>query len=223
MARRLVECVPNYSEGRRPEIIEALVALFKKTKGVYLFDYRADEDHNRLVVSLVGEPEPMEDALLEAARVAMENIGHGASPRRPSPYRRSGCHSLHTSEEREHGRMRAPCACLRGALLAGDGHSRVFLRRSGPAPGEKAPRSHQKGTVRNTQAGSPLESRTASGQGKCGTPSHCRSHRDRSTQLSRRVQRQPWNNGCLHRERNCQSRSCFQRRFLSCERHRTRP
>ncbi|WP_029166459.1 glutamate formimidoyltransferase [Aminiphilus circumscriptus] len=74
MVRRLVECVPNFSEGRRPEIIEALVAPFKKRKGVYLFDYRADEDHNRLVVSLVGEPEPMEDALLEAARVAMENI-----------------------------------------------------------------------------------------------------------------------------------------------------
>ncbi|HOU33642.1 MAG TPA: glutamate formiminotransferase, partial [Synergistaceae bacterium] len=59
MATKLIECVPNYSEGRRPEIIDALVAPFQGRRGCYLFDYRADEDHNRLVVSLVGEPEPI--------------------------------------------------------------------------------------------------------------------------------------------------------------------
>ncbi|OPZ58668.1 MAG: hypothetical protein BWY88_00969 [Synergistetes bacterium ADurb.Bin520] len=74
MATKLIECVPNYSEGRRSEIIDALVAPFQGRRGCYLFDYRADEDHNRLVVSLVGEPEPIQDALIEAAQVALRHI-----------------------------------------------------------------------------------------------------------------------------------------------------
>ena len=74
MATKLIECVPNYSEGRRSEIIDALVAPFQGRRGCYLFDYRADEDHNRLVVSLVGEPEPIQDALIEAALVALRHI-----------------------------------------------------------------------------------------------------------------------------------------------------
>lgn len=74
MAKQLIECVPNYSEGRRPEVIKALVAPFQNRKGCYVFDYRADEDHNRLVVSLVGEPEPIQEALIEAAKVALSHI-----------------------------------------------------------------------------------------------------------------------------------------------------
>lgn len=74
MGKKLIECVPNFSEGRRQEVIEAIVAPFKKQKGCALFDYRADRDHNRLVVSLVGEPEPVQEALLKAAQIAVENI-----------------------------------------------------------------------------------------------------------------------------------------------------
>ncbi len=74
MAKKLIECVPNYSEGRRPEVLEALVASFQGRRGCYLFDHRADEDHNRLVVSLVGEPEPIQDALIDAAKVALRHI-----------------------------------------------------------------------------------------------------------------------------------------------------
>ncbi len=85
MAQALIECVPNFSEGRRPEVVEAIVAPFKKAKGVYLFDYRADEDHNRLVVSLVGRPEETQNALMEACLAAKKHIDmnthKGAHPR----------------------------------------------------------------------------------------------------------------------------------------------
>jgi glutamate formiminotransferase len=74
MARALIECVPNFSEGRDEGRIERIVAPFKKTKGCGLLDYRADADHNRLVVSLVGPPEPIQDALIEAAGVAVDEI-----------------------------------------------------------------------------------------------------------------------------------------------------
>lgn len=82
---KLIECVPNYSEGRRTDVIEAIVRPFKDVKGCYLLDYRADPDHNRLVVSLVGEPEALEEALIKSARIAIENIDlnnhQGAHPR----------------------------------------------------------------------------------------------------------------------------------------------
>lgn len=85
MSGKLIECVPNFSEGRRQDVIEAIVKPFKETKGCYLFDYRADEDHNRLVVSLVGEPEAICNALLVASQVAVEKIDlnthQGAHPR----------------------------------------------------------------------------------------------------------------------------------------------
>ncbi|MCX7039757.1 MAG: glutamate formiminotransferase, partial [Spirochaetes bacterium] len=61
MPRPLFECVPNYSEGRRPEVIEAIVAPFRGRPGVHLLDHRADPDHNRLVVSLVGEPDALQE------------------------------------------------------------------------------------------------------------------------------------------------------------------
>ena len=85
MAKQLIECVPNFSEGRRSKVIEAIVAPFQQKKGCALLDYRADRDHNRLVVSLAGEPDPLQEALLEASKVAISRIdlnGHrGAHPR----------------------------------------------------------------------------------------------------------------------------------------------
>jgi len=85
MARQLIECVPNFSEGRRKEVIEKITASFRGRSGCYLLDARADADHNRLVISLVGEPEPIQEALIEAARTAVETIDmqthRGAHPR----------------------------------------------------------------------------------------------------------------------------------------------
>jgi glutamate formiminotransferase len=83
--RQLVECVPNFSEGRRPAVIDAIVAPFRSTPGLSLLDARVDADHNRLVVSLVGEPAPLQEALLESARAAVAHIDmrihRGAHPR----------------------------------------------------------------------------------------------------------------------------------------------
>ena len=78
MAMQLIECVPNFSEGRRQDVIDEIVDCFKGKHGVYLLDHRADEDHNRLVVSLVGAPAPIQKALLEAAKVALKHIDMNA-------------------------------------------------------------------------------------------------------------------------------------------------
>ena len=71
---KIVECVPNFSEGRDLKKIDRIVAPFRARAGVKLLDYSNDEDHNRLVVTLVGEPEALRDAVIEAIGVAVELI-----------------------------------------------------------------------------------------------------------------------------------------------------
>lgn len=71
---KIVECVPNFSEGRDLQKIDRIVAPFRGKQGVKLLDYSNDEDHNRLVVTVVGEPEPLRDAVLEAIGVAVQLI-----------------------------------------------------------------------------------------------------------------------------------------------------
>ena len=69
-----MECVPNFREGRDLQKIDKIVAPFRGKQGVKLLDYSNDEDHNRLVVTVVGEPEPLRDAVLEAIGVSVELI-----------------------------------------------------------------------------------------------------------------------------------------------------
>lgn len=80
-----MECVPNFSEGRDKEKIEKIVNPFRTTKDVKLLDYSNDEDHNRMVVTVVGEPQALKQALIEAIGVAVELIDlrhhQGAHPR----------------------------------------------------------------------------------------------------------------------------------------------
>lgn len=71
---KIMECVPNFSEGRDLEKIDKIVSPFRARAGVKLLDYSNDEDHNRLVVTVVGEPEPLRDAVIEAAGIAEQLI-----------------------------------------------------------------------------------------------------------------------------------------------------
>lgn len=82
---KLVECVPNFSEGRNLEVIQKIIAPFIATEGVKLLDYNPDKDHNRLVVTVMGEPESVKIAMTEAAGIAIREIDmrqhQGAHPR----------------------------------------------------------------------------------------------------------------------------------------------
>ncbi|MGV8145542.1 MAG: glutamate formimidoyltransferase [Alkaliphilus sp.] len=72
--KKIVQCVPNFSEGRDKDIIEKIVNSFRGKEGVKLLDYSNDEDHNRMVVTVVGEPEPLKNAIVEAMGVAIAEI-----------------------------------------------------------------------------------------------------------------------------------------------------
>lgn len=72
--KKIIQCVPNFSEGRDKEKIEKIVNSFRGKEGVKLLDYSNDEDHNRMVVTVVGEPEPLKNAIVEAMGVAIAEI-----------------------------------------------------------------------------------------------------------------------------------------------------
>ena len=71
---KIMECVPNFSEGRDLGKIEKIIEPFRARQGVKLLDYSNDEDHNRLAVTVVGEPEALKAALLEAVGQAVALI-----------------------------------------------------------------------------------------------------------------------------------------------------
>jgi glutamate formiminotransferase len=82
---KLVECVPNFSEGRRAEVIEAIVNEVKKVEGIKLLDVQSDASHNRSVVTFVGEPAAVKQAAFASCAKAAELIDmeqhHGEHPR----------------------------------------------------------------------------------------------------------------------------------------------
>ncbi len=71
---KLVECVPNFSEGRRPEVIAAIVNEVKNAAGVTLLNVNSDASHNRTVVTFVGEPQAAKQAAFKACAKAAELI-----------------------------------------------------------------------------------------------------------------------------------------------------
>lgn len=82
---RLIESVPNFSEGRDAAVVDAIVAAMLGVPGVYLLDREMDADHHRSVISLAGEPEKVAEAVVRGVGVAAARIDlrkhQGAHPR----------------------------------------------------------------------------------------------------------------------------------------------
>ncbi len=72
--KKILETVPNFSEGRDLDKIEKIVEPFRGKERVKLLDYQRDEDHNRLVVTAVGEPDALKPILIEAIGAAIDVI-----------------------------------------------------------------------------------------------------------------------------------------------------
>lgn len=68
------QCVPNFSEGRRGEVAGTIAAAMRAVSGVRLIDWSADADHNRCVMTLLGDANGVRQAVLAAARVAVAHI-----------------------------------------------------------------------------------------------------------------------------------------------------
>jgi glutamate formiminotransferase len=74
VSRPMIECVPNFSEGRRPAVLAALADAIQGVGGVRLIDVSSDVDHNRAVYTFAGEGDAVGEAAFESARVALDQI-----------------------------------------------------------------------------------------------------------------------------------------------------
>lgn len=72
--KKLVQCVPNYSEGKDLEKIEKIAAPFKKNKNIKFMGCEPDADYNRTVITVIGEPEDIIEAVVESVGIAAELI-----------------------------------------------------------------------------------------------------------------------------------------------------
>lgn len=71
---KLVECIPNFSEGKDVTVVDKIVAEIVKTPGIKLTDRQMNADHNRAVITFVGPPEACKQAAFDACKIAMELI-----------------------------------------------------------------------------------------------------------------------------------------------------
>ena len=72
--QQIVECVPNFSDGRRPEVYNAIAEAIRRVPGTRVLSVSADPDHNRTVITFVGSPAGVEEAAFQAIRTAAQLI-----------------------------------------------------------------------------------------------------------------------------------------------------
>ena len=93
---KIIECVPNFSEGRRPEVIDEIVAAITAVDGAYLLAREMDADHNRAVVTFIGSPEAVKQGAFAGIAKAAELIDmntHSGEASTTGGHRRLSVHS----------------------------------------------------------------------------------------------------------------------------------
>ncbi|MEX2161232.1 MAG: glutamate formimidoyltransferase [Anaerolineales bacterium] len=74
MSQQIVECIPNFSEGRRLEVVDAIVSAIRSVESITLLDRSSDADHNRSVITIVGSPQAVQEAAYRGIAKAAELI-----------------------------------------------------------------------------------------------------------------------------------------------------
>jgi glutamate formiminotransferase len=72
--KKIIECVPNFSEGARKDVIDDIVSAVSEAKGAQVLDISSDADHNRSVLTMVGDEQGLKDAILILFEKAIEHI-----------------------------------------------------------------------------------------------------------------------------------------------------
>ena len=205
----LVECVPNFSEGRDKARVDAIIEAMKMD-GVYLLDREMDADHNRCVITLVGDPVNVAEAAIRGVGKAAELIDltkhTGAHPR----LGRGRRDSVHSHRRRDAGRLRrhrAPRRRRNLEALQGSGvpvRSRRANARA-PEPGERSSRAVRRHSRRGKD-----QSRAQARFRRGGAASDGRRDHRRRAQVSGRLQRLSQHAGRRDREEDRQGRALFQ-------------
>ena len=145
MSLPLIECVPNFSEARREDVLAAIAASIRDVPGVHLLDVSPDPDHNRSVYTFVGRPEAVSEAAYRSAAIALQRVDlrshQGVHPRIGAvdvipfvPLHDAGMDVCAALARRLAGRLAADFglpAYLYGAASAGAARTLPTIRRGG--------------------------------------------------------------------------------------------
>ena len=210
MPSTLVECVPNFSEGREKAKVDDIVDAMR-IPGVYLLDREMDVDHNRCVITLVGEREPIQEAAIRGVGKAAElidlNNHQGAHPRMGAtdvvPFIPIDGVTLMTAWP-----WRGTWARKSGSVS--DSGLSLRSRRGDARAAESG--KHSPRPVRRHSRGDCHESRAQARFRRASRASHGRRHSGRRAQISDRLQRLPEYAGRGHRKKDRESRALFKRR-----------
>ncbi len=104
---KIIECVPNFSEGRRQGVIKQISDAAQSVDEITILDCESDPNHNRMVLTFVGPPEAVKKAALMASAKAIELIDPEKTHRRTSENGRCRCGSLRPVERGNNGRLRS--------------------------------------------------------------------------------------------------------------------
>ena len=121
MSQKIVECIPNFSEARRPEVVETIVQAARDIGSVTILDYSSDNDHNRSVVTFVGSPEGVEEAAFRMIAKAAKLID--LDPKKEPEIHKA---VFHSAPYLEHG------AIVENTMMYPDGHFDLFDDRFTP-------------------------------------------------------------------------------------------
>ena len=135
---RLVECVPNFSEGRNRAVIDAIADAIKGVADVKLLDVDPGADTNRTVYTFVGPPEAVADAALKAAQQGLRTDRHGEAPGRAPAHGRHGRLPDRPDLGCDDGRVRRDLARHRPADRGGAGPAGLPLRVRGHVRGRRS-------------------------------------------------------------------------------------
>ncbi len=145
MTGPLIECVPNFSEGRHPEVVEAILASIRRIPGAALLDWSSDPDHNRAVVTLAGSPEAVVQAAFSAVACAASPDRPAGAPGRARPHRRRGRCAVYPARGRDVWRIASRWPGGSAARIGGELELPVYLY------GQAADAPRANGSLRNPQ------------------------------------------------------------------------
>ena len=122
---RIVECVPNFSEGRNQATVQALMDAVASVPGVWLLDHTMDCDHHRSVLTFAGEPDAVLEAVFRTIRVATDLIDLRKHQRRASPGGGHRCGAVRADSRHDDAGLCPIGEASRTAGRAGTGDSGI--------------------------------------------------------------------------------------------------
>ena len=213
----LVECVPNFSEGRDKAKVDAIVEAMK-VHGVYLLDREMDADHNRCVITLVGEREAIQEAAIRGVGQGRGADRSDQAPGRAPADGRGGRGAVYSRSKASRSKIAWP---WRGMWARRSGSASRFrcisTKRRGHFAGAAEPGEHSARTVRRNSRRDCDQSRAQAGLRRSARASDGGSDGGGRAQVPDRLQRVSEHDGCRHREEDCQGRALLDGRDALCE------